>query len=233
MIKKIKHGLLNAAIVLTASASLFCSTSLTTFADSETVTIGDITYERTSETVGGKKVDTWVVTQYHGSDTDVIIPDAINADASEEITDVESSQLQENLLAGNMITEVSDTAFGDGVESIRLPGYLMKAKSNMFDDALDLQEISGAGKQGNNGFITDGTALYKGKTLFVFPKAYTGSYEVMDGTNKYTSKVFSKVTLEKLVLKGDVSYGSESAYNTSLFIESNIGTIDIDNDVFQ
>jgi len=227
MIKQIKRKVLSAVSVLAALTLLF---GMTAIADGNVVTIGDFTYERTTETVGGREVDAWSVVEYHGSDSAAVIPDAIDASGSTEILDVVSADLQANLSAGNMVTEVSSSAFsGSDVEQVRLPGYLMKANSDLFGEALELKEITGAGKVSANGFKTDGTALYKGTTLMVFPKGYTDSYEVMDGTTKYTSSVFANCSFEKLTLTGDVTYGSENSYGRSLFVNSSIGEVDIDN----
>lgn len=223
MIKKNKKSFISIASALAVTSSLM--TPVFNVFAAETQTVGDFTYERTSASFGsGETSNAWKVVGYSGNAADVVIQDTTNYESIAQ----SDENFWNEIDAGNMIVAVEPGTFDESITSIRLPGYLSKISMNVFDEATGLTAITGAGKMnGIKGFHTDNTALYAGKALYVFPKGYSGSYEVLDETSKYASKAFANVGMDQLTLKGDLTEQLEKDYNSGVFENAKINTVNL------
>lgn len=182
-----------------------------------TMTLGDLTLERTTANIGGLQQDTWKVTGYSGSGGTVDIPDGT---ADEDISTVNASNIN------TLITSIDTGVFSgnDKITSIRLPQYLLNIQTDAFEDMPALTEFSGTSKY----FTIDDGVLYYGPKLFNYPDGKTGSYTIKDGTTALSSAVFKNATIDTLVvpstvvIRGDDYPFAGSKINTLELNSSNI-----------
>ena len=180
---KIKRYLAGAMTGIMAMSSVLGMTGITAFAEEETCTVGDFTYQKSTVKFGGTQYDSWSVLSYEGSDESVVIPNTIATDSNASMSDEE---LWEALDNGTLITGIEGNAFenGDGIVELSLPEYLSNVNSNSFNGLTSLVEYSGSPQK----FEIEDGVLYNKKTLISYPKSRTGDFVMKTGTSESLRK---------------------------------------------
>lgn len=195
---KIKRYLAGAMTGIMAMSSVLGMTGITAFAEEETCTVGDFTYQKSTVKFGGTQYDSWSVLSYEGADESVVIPNTIATDSNATMSD---DELWDALDNGTLITGIEDNAFEDDnfILELSLPEYLSKIDSASFNGLTGLEMFSGNPKT----FDIDEGVLYKKNELVAFPKAKSDSFTMKDGTTKAWPNTLTGIRLDTITLNDE------------------------------
>ena len=155
--------------------------------DGDTLTSGDYIYTLTED-------GTAAISDYAGSDTEVVIPSALD---------------------GTAVTELSGGAFAqqDAVVSVTLPATLETMQDSCFYGCTALKTISV--EDGNESFMVKDGVLFSadGVDLMLYPPAMEGtSYTIPDGVTEIRSSAFSNTGLTEVTFPEGLLYVDEWAF---------------------
>lgn len=176
---KIKRYLAGAMTGIMAMSSVIGMSGMTAFAEEETYTVGDFTYQKSTVKFSGQQYDSWSVLSYDGSDETVVIPNTIATDSNASMS---NEELWDALDNGTLVTGIEDNAFENagGITELSLPEYLSNVSTHSFEGLASLTEFSGSPQK----FDIDDGVLYNKKTLISYPKARTGDFVMKPGTTE-------------------------------------------------